>query len=284
MERVTDNDHPANQSGTRVYPDRPVMLDPLTAMAMCAAATETIKLATSVLIAPYRTPLAVAHAFATIDALSGGRVMVGVGSGWEKSEFQAVGASYDDRGPLTEESIEVWKHAWTADWLDHKGEFFEFHDVTLEPKPAQPGGPPVFYGAVSKAGSRRAARVADGLYPMFLDTYVDPARFEPLRDVILKEADKVERDLSDFGWLAFASAQLTDAGNPRSQERPRPTITGTPEQVLEDLQAFADARYSHATVFFDCPSGSIEEFVEMAEQFGTEVIPEANKIEAAPFL
>ena len=283
MERVTPNPHPANVSGTRVYPDQPVMLDPLTTMAAVAAGTKTIKVATSVLIAPYRPPLTVAHAFATIDVLSQGRVIVGIGSGWEQSEFRAVGASYEDRGPVTEECIEVYKVAWTQPWLEYHGRFSEFRDVSLEPKPVQKPHPPIVYGAVTKPGARRAARTADALYPMFLDTYVDPARFEPLRDEILQEAERIGRDVSGFEWLAFASALVTDASDEMAQRDPRPTLTGTAEQILADLERFAACRYSHVTVFFDVRSGTMSEYLEIVERFAEEVVPAAAKIEARPF-
>lgn len=284
MERETPNPHPANVSGKRVYPDRPVMLDPLTTMAACAAATSTIKLATSVLIAPYRPPLTVAHAFATIDVISGGRVIVGVGSGWEQSEFRAVGASYADRGPVTEECIDVYKAAWTQPWPEYHGRFFDFADISLEPKPVQKPHPPIVYGAVTRPGARRAARTADALYPMFLDTYTDPARFELLRDEVLTEAERIGRDVTDFEWLAFASALICDGSDEMAQRNPRPTLTGTAEQILSDLERFAEARYSHVTVFFDVRSGTMSEYVEIVERFAEEVLPGAQAISAAAFV
>src|SRR5260221_8213825 len=87
------------------------------------------------------------------------------GSGWDPQEFAAVGGDYEHRGAVTEECIEIWKHAWTADWLDWHGRFYEIADVSLEPKPVQKPHPPIVFGAVSAAGARRAARTSDGLYP-----------------------------------------------------------------------------------------------------------------------
>src|SRR5438067_10786079 len=121
MGRDLGTKHTANESGTRAYPDRPVMLDVVATMGALASATERIRLAPSVLIAPYRHPLNVAHQFATLDVLSGGRVIMGVGSGWERGEFAAVGASYADRGPVTEECVEIYKLAWKQDWLSYDG-------------------------------------------------------------------------------------------------------------------------------------------------------------------
>jgi alkanesulfonate monooxygenase SsuD/methylene tetrahydromethanopterin reductase-like flavin-dependent oxidoreductase (luciferase family) len=200
------------------------------------------------------------------------------GSGWDPQEFAAVGADFEHRGAVTEECIEIWKHAWTEPWLDWHGRFYEISDVSLEPKPVQRPHPPIVFGAVTEAGARRAARTSNGLYPMFLDSYADPGRFDRLREVVLREGERVERDLSEFRLYAFASGLVTDPiGNGR-----RRTLTGSAGQVLGDLQRFADHGYSHVTMHFEVPSGTIEELFETVERFAAEVLPEATAIETAP--
>jgi probable F420-dependent oxidoreductase len=274
--------HTANESGTRAYPDRPVMLDVVATMGGLAAATERIRMAPSVLIAPYRHPLTVAHQFATLDVLSDGRVIMSAGSGWDPQEFAAVGADYEHRGAVTEECVEIWKHAWTADWLDWRGRFYEITDVSLEPKPVQKPHPPIVFGAVSEAGARRAARACDGLYPMFLDAYADPGRFDHLREAVLREADRVGRDISQFRLYAFASGLVTDADDAPAAARPRRTLTGSASQVIGDLERFAAHGYSHVTVHFDVRSGTIGELFELVERFADEVLPAAREIVAQP--
>jgi probable F420-dependent oxidoreductase len=270
--------HTANESGTRAYPDRPVMLDVVATIGALAAATDRVRLAPSVLIAPYRHPLTVAHQFATLDVLSGGRLIMTAGSGWDPQEFAAVGADFEHRGAVTEECVEIWKHAWTEPWLDWHGRFYEITDVSLEPKPVQKPHPPIVFGAVTDVGARRAARTSDGLYPMFLDAYADPARFDRLRDVVLQEGERVGRDLTGFRFYGFASGLVTD---PIGDGRRR-TLTGSAEQVLGDLERFAAHGYSHLTMHFEVASGSIEELFEIVERFAAEVLPEAAEIEAAP--
>jgi probable F420-dependent oxidoreductase len=269
--------HTANESGTRAYPDRPVMLDVVATIGALAATTERVRLAPSVLIAPYRHPLTVAHQFATLDVLSGGRLIMSAGSGWDPQEFAAVGADFEHRGAVTEECIEIWKHAWTEPWLNWHGRFYVIDDVSLEPKPVQRPHPPIVFGGVTEAGARRAARTSDGLYPMFLDSHADPGRFDRLREVVLREGERVGRDLSGFRLYAFASGLVTDPIDGR-----RRTLTGSGEQVLADLQRFADHGYSHVTMHFEVPSGTIEELFETVERFAVEVLPEAAVIEAAP--
>jgi probable F420-dependent oxidoreductase len=275
--------HTANASGTRAYPERPTMLDGAVTMGAIASRTTRIRMAPSVLIAPYRHPLTVAHQFATLDVLSNGRLIMGVGSGWDPQEFSAVGGVYDQRGAITEECIEIWKHAWTAPWLDFRGRFYEIIDVSLEPKPIQQPHPPIVYGAVTRAGARRAARTSDGLYPMFLDAYADPGRFEHLRDAILREADAIGRDVSRFRLYGFASGLVVDASDELAGRERRPTLTGTAEQVISDLERFAAYGYSHLTMHFHVRSGSIAELFEIAERFAEDVLPAARSIEARPF-
>jgi alkanesulfonate monooxygenase SsuD/methylene tetrahydromethanopterin reductase-like flavin-dependent oxidoreductase (luciferase family) len=210
--------------------------------------------------------------------LSGGRLIMTAGSGWDPEEFAAVGADFEHRGAVTEECIEIWKHAWTEPWLDWHGRFYEIADVSLEPKPVQKPHPPIVFGAVTEVGARRAARTSDGLYPMFLDAYADPGRFDHLRDVVRREADRAGRDLSSFRFYAFASGGLTET----AADGGRRTLTGSAEQVLGDLQQFADHGYSHVTMHFDVPSGTIGELFEIDERFADEVLPAARELEASP--
>jgi probable F420-dependent oxidoreductase len=283
MGRDTSAKHTANVSGTRAYPERPTMLDGVVTMGAIASRTTRIRMAPSVLIAPYRHPLTVAHQFATLDVLSNGRLIMGVGSGWDPQEFDAVGADYEHRGAVTEECIQIWKHAWTAPWLDFRGRFYEIVDVSLEPKPIQQPHPPIVYGAVSEAGARRAARTSDGLYPMFLDAYAEPGRFEHLRDAILREAERIGRDVSHFRLYAFASGLVVDASDELAGRERRPTLTGTAEQVISDLERFAAHGYSHLTMHFHVRSGSIAELFEIADRFAQEALPVAHSLDARPF-
>jgi probable F420-dependent oxidoreductase len=269
--------HTANESGTRAYPDRPVMLDAVATIGALTGVTERIRLAPSVLIAPYRHPLTTAHQFATLDVLSGGRLIMTAGSGWDPQEFAAVGADFEHRGAVTEECIEIWKHAWVEPWLDWHGRFYEITDVSLEPKPVQKPHPPIVFGAVTEVGARRAARTCDGLYPMFLDAYADPGRFDGLREAVEREGERIGRDLSGFRYYAFASGRLT--GTP--VEGRRRTLTGSAEQVLADLDRFAAHGYSHVTMHFEVPSGTIDELFDTVERFAEEVLPGARELRPA---
>jgi len=135
------------------------------------------------------------------------------------------------------------------------------------------------FGAVTEAGARRAARTSDGLYPMFLDAYADPGRFDPLREVVLREAERVSRDLSGFRLYGFASGLVADP----VADGPRRTLTGSADQVLGDLERFAAYGYSHLTMHFDVRSGTMDEYLEIATRFAEDVLPAASAITARPF-
>jgi probable F420-dependent oxidoreductase len=276
--------HTANMSGTRAYPNQPTMLDMIATMGAIAGATDTIRMASSVWIAPYRHPLVAAHQLATVDVLSDGRLIVGVGSGWDPQEFAAVGGNYENRGSVTEEQIEIFKHAWSEPYVDFHGRFYEITDVSLEPKPVQKPHPPLVFGAVSDIGARRAARTCDGIYPMFLDSYGDPGRFEHLRDAVLREAERIGRDVSEFRMYAFCSGLVVRAAHPAKRESPRMTLTGSADEVLCDIERFAAAGYSHLTMHFDVRSGTMDEYLEIATRFAEDVLPAARAITARPFV
>jgi len=273
--------HVANASRTRAYEPRHTMLDAAVVMGAVAGATRRIKLGTSVLIAPYRGPLNDARQFATVDVLSGGRLILGVGAGWLEEEFTALGLPYADRGERTVECIEIYKRAWTDEVVAHEGDHYRFADISMDPKPLQKPRPPIVYGSVVPAGARRAARHCDGLYPLFLDPGADPFRFAGLQEVVRKELAALGREASSFAMIAAASMRITDAGDPVAGRAARPICTGTPEQVLEDLARFAQAGYSLVVAAFDCPSGEVSELREQIARAGHEIVPAIGQFRSA---
>jgi probable F420-dependent oxidoreductase len=272
------SEHVANASGTRAYESRHSMLDAAVTMGAVAVNTTRLKLGTSVLIAPYRNPLSDARQFATVDVLSDGRLLFGVGAGWMAEEFAAVGVPYAERAGRTEECVEIYKRCWAGEVVDFRGRFYQFGSLSMDPKPVQRPRPPIIYGGVTPTGARRAARYCDGFYPIFLDTYADPTRYASLQEIIRREADKGKRDLSQFVMIAVASARVTGGNDPQARANPRPICTGTAEQVLSDLARFAEAGYSLVICIFDCPMGRMEELEEQVRRFGQEVIPPAKSI------
>src|SRR5579862_9292286 len=134
--------------------------DPFVAMSFIAAHTTRIGVGVSVLIMPYRNPVATAKALATLDRMSGGRVVAGVGAGWNEREFAALGVPFHERGARTNEYLRLWQACWTAGTVSFAGRFVSFTDMFINPKPVQQPQPPIWIGGTSDAALRRAARFA----------------------------------------------------------------------------------------------------------------------------
>jgi probable F420-dependent oxidoreductase len=139
--------------------------DPAATLGFVAGATLTIELLTHVIVLPYRHPLMTAKTYATLDRLSGGRVLLGVGSGHAKPEFRTLGAPYERRGRFTDEAIRALRAAWQTEVASYDGELVTFRDVIVSPRPAREGGPPIWVGGNAAASLRRAARLGDGWIP-----------------------------------------------------------------------------------------------------------------------
>lgn len=138
--------------------------DPLIWMAYVASRTTTLKLATGIVILPQHNPVVIAKQVATLDVMSGGRVLFGIGVGWLREEFEALGVPFAERGARTDEYIAAIRALWTQDKPTFKGRFVDFENAYCRPQPAQ-GSVPIIVGGQSKAAARRAGRFADGYFP-----------------------------------------------------------------------------------------------------------------------
>ncbi len=138
--------------------------DPLIWLSYAAAATSRIKLGTAILILPQHNPVITAKQVATLDHLSGGRVLLGIGVGWLREEFEAIGASFDDRGARTDEYVAAMRELWSAERPSFHGEFVRFDGAHCRPRPVN-GAVPIIVGGHSRAAARRAGRLGDGFFP-----------------------------------------------------------------------------------------------------------------------
>ncbi len=150
----------------RPHPYQP-MVDPWIALAFVASVTERVKLGTSVSQIALRPPVLMARELATLDRLSGGRVIVGAGAGWVEEEFTSTGVPFETRGGRLNEVLRLLRHLWTKPEEAWSGKFFQIPAVGLV-KPLTPGGPPLYLGAGAPAGLRRAARYGDGFISVML--------------------------------------------------------------------------------------------------------------------
>ncbi len=139
--------------------------DPIVILAWAGAVTTRIKLCTDIMVMPYRSPFTMAKITGSLDAVSGGRLILGVAAGYLEREFEILGVPFPDRGARTDEAIEVLKACWTNDWVTVDGERFRARDVAVSPRPVQQPRPPIWVGGNSDRALRRAVEHADGWTP-----------------------------------------------------------------------------------------------------------------------
>ena len=201
---VVPNPHmpyPGSRDGSMPGGDDVPIPDPLIPLAYAAAITTRLKFSTGVIILPQRHPLYLAKQLATLDLLSKGRLMVGIGSGWMKEEFEAVDVGYNVRGARTDESIQAMRAIWRDDVATFHGKHFHFHDVKSFPKPVQKGGIPIHVGGHSPAAARRAGKYGDGFFP----TVTDPAKLKEMFGQVHDEAKKAGRNPDAIEFSAMAA-------------------------------------------------------------------------------
>ena len=155
--------YPYSEDG-RLPGDPTGVLEPFAALGWIAAHTERIRLGTGICLVPQRSPVYTAKQVADLDFLSGGRVEFGVGIGWLREEFEALGVPFEDRAARTRECIEVMKTLWCDEVSEHRGERFTLPPCLQNPKPVQKPHPPIFFGGESDAAFRRVARLGQGWY------------------------------------------------------------------------------------------------------------------------
>jgi probable F420-dependent oxidoreductase len=143
-----------------------IFYEALMTLAFVSSITRTVALGTTVLATPTRNPVVLAREVATLDALSGGRVILGVGTGWIREELEAVGVAWTERGRFLDEGIKVLRHLWSQEGpISFSGRYTNFREMLFEPKPARRGGPPIWVGGMTDPSLRRVARTADGWLP-----------------------------------------------------------------------------------------------------------------------
>jgi probable F420-dependent oxidoreductase len=268
FDAVFVTDHPFPADGWLAHGGHHA-LDPLVALAFAAAATRTLRLHTNLFVAAYRNPFVSAKAVATLDALSGGRVILGVGAGYLEGEFDALGARFDERNDATDEAIVAMRAAWSGESVTMKGRDFDARGNTMLPRPAQRPGPPIWIGGNSKRAIRRAVELGDGWSPM-----PSPARasarlrtpgLETLDDLrerlryAAEHAAAVGRDAPlDVAFMPVGLDMFTNARLDASR-------------TVDGIAALADAGVTYAIVTL--PGETRAEVVANLQQFGAEVIP-----------
>jgi probable F420-dependent oxidoreductase len=234
-------------------------LDPLVVLGFAAACTERLMLGTSVLVAAYRSPVVTAKMAATLDVLSHGRTILGVGVGWSADEFAAVGRTIEERNLQADEFIQVVRHLWLEEEVQFQGKFYRVPRSLFLPKPLQRSGPPIWIGGNSERALRRVATYGDGWHPTSRMSVSEMTeKITRVREMAGRQGRRPEEIALTLRWNAFP-----DLGVPEN----RPLAA----QKLRDYSA---AGVEHVCIDFNIPkAATLDAMSENMERLMREILP-----------
>jgi probable F420-dependent oxidoreductase len=249
-------------------------MEQITLLSYIAGQTSKIRLVTSVLIVPHRNPLIAAKSLATLDVLSGGRLVVGVGVGWMREEFEALGLPpFEERGAVTDEYIRAFKVLWTEDDPHFDGKYISFDDISFLPKPVQKPHPPIWVGGESRPALRRTAELADGWYPLGSNPTFPMGTPEELKagmERLAGYARRFGRDPSTIETI-YRTHQfelLKQAAGPD-----RLPFVGDADQIAGDIRQYQDMGVTSMIWDFLRQTDDLDSMLGLMEDFSTQVWP-----------
>ena len=238
-------------------------------LAFVAGMTTRVQLGTSVIVLPQRPPLLIAKQWATLDALSGGRTILGVGAGWMREEFAALGFghTFDRRGVATDEAINIFRSVWTADGpVEAHGAAYDFDPVLMWPKPARSGKLPIWIGGHGRRSIRRAAELGDGWQPLRISVEELNGHLSYLRELLGRYGRQPSEVTVSLGVQALPPGTRSGVASEEWE------LTGDPDASAEKLKRYAAIGVEHYLV--NCPRGSaLTAMLEAYEYVAREVRP-----------
>ena len=247
---TTRSKYPYSATGEFPLPPGTDFLEPLTTLALVAGATERVKLGTTVLVLPHRHPVLAAKMLATLDHLTGGRVILGAGVGWMKEEIELFGVPHERRGRWSDEALHIMRACWRDERVSHAGEFFHFDALGVAPKPTR-GTIPIWIGGHTETALRRVAELSDGWHAAFPSPAGLAASLTRLREM----CEKVGRDFSTLTLSCRVGL---------------PAKKGAHELVAE-LRALRELGIAH--VVLETRARDLADMVAVYERFAGDVRP-----------
>ena len=241
--------------------------DPLVTLAVAAGATSRVRLGTTVLIVPYRNPVVTAKMVSTLDALSGGRVILGVGAGWLAEESAALGVPFAERGPMTDEYLAAMRELWTSPAPSFAGKYTQFGGLQFEPKPVQKPHPPIWVGGHGRASLRRAAEIGAAWHP--INRSADELRAG--RDELARLCAARGRAVPPPIALRNDLCVLRPGGRPGTSVRGGSVLVGEPSALIDRLGELGAVGVEHLVLEFLAPDGA--ELDEQMALFAERVRP-----------
>jgi len=268
--KAMPHNYPYHPKGEFRWQDARDYYEPLASLGFLTGLTSKIRLGVSVLIISYRNPLTTAKFLSTLDALSGGRIFVGVGTGWWEDEYKALGipGHYAERGKRTDEYIRIFRELWTKDEPRFEGQFYRFGDLEFSPKPAQKGGVPIWIGGHTSRALKRVAELGDVWHPIGLrpPAGLDPDELARKREELIGYAKAYGRDGASIPVHFRAPVIVSDSENAM--------LIGKAAKVVADIKAYEAAGVSHITC--DLIATSPDQLMGLLERLGKEVLPKVT--------
>ncbi len=234
----------------------------LSSMSFLAASTRNIKIGTSTLVLPQRNPIEVAKTISTIDNLSGGRIIISVGIGWSKGEYENLGYGFHDRGRKMNEAIKVLRTCWRGqNNVSFKGDYFQFENMVFSPTPVQSGGPPLWVAGDSQKALKRAIGLADGWHPNARSPQILEQRLSGVKSIIQLRPFNVALRLN----ILFSDQK--DTGNSS-------IVSGSFDEIIAKLKEYQTAGMNYAIINFRANSQSERE--RSMKLFMKEIAPALN--------
>lgn len=277
--RKIDSPYPYTEGGEFPGSASGEAMEQLTVLAFLAGQTQRIRLVTSVLIVPHRNPLVAAKVLATLDVLSKGRLVVGVGVGWMREEFEALGLPpFEERGAVTDEYIQAFKELWTSDSPTFEGKYCRFAGISFLPKPVQKPHPPIWVGGESRRAIRRAAQLADGWYPIGSNPQFPMGEPEELAAGLKRLASYAERAGRDPAEIEVIYRTHHYQLAKGAQARPsgiggRHPFTGSADQIAGDIHQYEEMGVGYLAMDLARQSRNLDEMLGHMEEFATRVWP-----------
>lgn len=242
------------------------IFEALLTLAYLAPLTSRVQLGISVIVVPQRSGVVLAKELATLDHLSRGRLIAGVGAGWSEDEFAMLGVRdrFRQRGVFLDETLQAWQHLWTAPETPFVSTFYDLPPAAFAPGPMQAGGPPIWVGGSSPGARRRAGRYGDAWHPVGISA-ADLAVGAVLVRETAEAAGRPMPLLAPRLPVQFGEPVVALSANPIT------TISGTPQDVAETLAAYAEVGVSEIVCGFNSVDGDV--VVERMEIFAAEVMP-----------
>ena len=266
--------YPYSISGEFAGADPGECLEQLTVVAFLAAATSKIKLLTTVLVLPHRNPVHTAKVFASIDVLSGGRLIAGCGVGWMREEFEALGAPpFDRRGAVSDEYLKAFKELWASEDPSFDGEFVSFDGVRFRPQPVQKPHPPIWIGGESPPALRRAGRLGDAWYPIGNNPRYPMETLDQIKqgmEVVRGHATEAGRSPDDVS-LSYSAGWYSDDGSTVSANGNRRLLTGNRDQIAGDIAALAEAGADHLSLGLQ--ADTLDDTLRRMDRFASGIRP-----------